>query len=73
MGFACSLPSDLHPLDNLYVFILQIFTCPPGHTQGKHGEVATRGVIGKFREFRTPIPGDSGQRLSSTFHFSMIR
>ena len=27
---------------------------------------------GKFRAFRTPIPGDSGQRLYSPFHFLLI-
>jgi 4,5-DOPA dioxygenase extradiol len=27
---------------------------------------------GKFRAFRTPIPGDSGQWLFSPFHFPLI-
>jgi len=30
------------------------------------------GLIGKFRAFRTPIPGDSGQRLFPLFHFPLI-
>ncbi|MCK4827802.1 hypothetical protein KA005_69380, partial [bacterium] len=29
-------------------------------------------VIGKFRAFRPPIPGDSGQGLFSPFHFPLI-
>jgi len=27
---------------------------------------------GKFRAFRTPIPGDSGQRLHPPFHYLLI-
>ncbi len=34
--------------------------------------IVIKSIIGKFRAFRTPIPGDSGQTLFSPFHFSLI-
>ena len=58
---------------NQYNFIVLPFTENIGHRASIYmGEYISSNLSGKFRAFRTPIPGDSGQGPLPTFHFPLI-